>query len=209
MRLRISACHPHCKECPDTVVPDYDCVNPASPRCPLFGSSLAECGWAAVVALFACIVDHWSLPHCHCLAEVAHWDLCSHSFLTPRLFSRSLTPLARCNQAATQFKTSLAKLMEILMSKDPSYVRCIKPNDAKQAGLWTSFCILVFCSECLLDKNCSHYSDAMRRWYHFTTGCYMIITWIYCIVYLVVQGTFINMVLLFLTFFHHQQKYKE
>lgn len=24
--------------------------------------------------------------------------------------------------------------MEILMSKDPSYVRCIKPNDAKQAG---------------------------------------------------------------------------
>uniref|UniRef100_A0A671NE51 Unconventional myosin-Ic-like n=1 Tax=Sinocyclocheilus anshuiensis TaxID=1608454 RepID=A0A671NE51_9TELE len=28
----------------------------------------------------------------------------------------------------------LAKLMEILMSKEPSYVRCIKPNDAKQAG---------------------------------------------------------------------------
>lgn len=37
-------------------------------------------------------------------------------------------------QAATQFKTSLAKLMEILMSKEPSYVRCIKPNDSKQAG---------------------------------------------------------------------------
>uniref|UniRef100_A0A673IU04 Unconventional myosin-Ic n=1 Tax=Sinocyclocheilus rhinocerous TaxID=307959 RepID=A0A673IU04_9TELE len=36
--------------------------------------------------------------------------------------------------AATQFKYSLAKLMEILMSKEPSYVRCIKPNDAKQAG---------------------------------------------------------------------------
>uniref|UniRef100_A0A8C1M951 Unconventional myosin-Ic-like n=1 Tax=Cyprinus carpio TaxID=7962 RepID=A0A8C1M951_CYPCA len=36
--------------------------------------------------------------------------------------------------AATQFKNSLAKLMEILMSKEPSYVRCIKPNDAKQAG---------------------------------------------------------------------------
>lgn len=35
-------------------------------------------------------------------------------------------------QAATQFKLSLAKLMEILMSKEPSYVRCIKPNDAKQ-----------------------------------------------------------------------------
>ncbi|CAJ1064185.1 unconventional myosin-Ic [Xyrichtys novacula] len=34
--------------------------------------------------------------------------------------------------AATQFKTSLMKLKEILMSKEPSYVRCIKPNDAKQ-----------------------------------------------------------------------------
>lgn len=37
-------------------------------------------------------------------------------------------------QAATQFKNSLMKLMEILMSKEPSYVRCIKPNDAKQPG---------------------------------------------------------------------------
>uniref|UniRef100_A0AAQ4QSJ0 Myosin Ic, paralog b n=1 Tax=Gasterosteus aculeatus aculeatus TaxID=481459 RepID=A0AAQ4QSJ0_GASAC len=37
-------------------------------------------------------------------------------------------------QAATQFKASLAKLMEILMSKEPSYVRCMKPNDSKQAG---------------------------------------------------------------------------
>uniref|UniRef100_A0AAX7U806 Myosin Ic, paralog b n=1 Tax=Astatotilapia calliptera TaxID=8154 RepID=A0AAX7U806_ASTCA len=37
-------------------------------------------------------------------------------------------------QAATQFKASLAKLMEILMSKEPSYVRCIKPNDSKQSG---------------------------------------------------------------------------
>ncbi|XP_072445298.1 unconventional myosin-Ic-like [Chiloscyllium punctatum] len=40
----------------------------------------------------------------------------------------------RPETAATQFKTSLAKLMEILMSKEPSYVRCIKPNDAKQSG---------------------------------------------------------------------------
>ncbi|RXN07651.1 unconventional myosin-Ic-like isoform X1 [Labeo rohita] len=43
-------------------------------------------------------------------------------------------------EAATQFKNSLAKLMEILMSKEPSYVRCIKPNDAKQAGLYKSLC---------------------------------------------------------------------
>ncbi|XP_078729941.1 unconventional myosin-Ic [Lampetra fluviatilis] len=38
----------------------------------------------------------------------------------------------RPETAATQFKGSLAQLMEILMSKEPSYVRCIKPNDAKQ-----------------------------------------------------------------------------
>ncbi|CAG5878943.1 unnamed protein product [Menidia menidia] len=38
----------------------------------------------------------------------------------------------RPEMAATQFKNSLMKLMEILMSKEPSYVRCIKPNDAKQ-----------------------------------------------------------------------------
>ncbi len=35
-------------------------------------------------------------------------------------------------QAATQFKTSLNNLMSILMSKEPSYIRCIKPNDNKQ-----------------------------------------------------------------------------
>uniref|UniRef100_A0A8C2ICT4 Myosin Ic, paralog a n=1 Tax=Cyprinus carpio TaxID=7962 RepID=A0A8C2ICT4_CYPCA len=40
----------------------------------------------------------------------------------------------RPETAATQFKLSLAKLMEILMSKEPLYVRCIKPNDAKQPG---------------------------------------------------------------------------
>ncbi|KAL6463274.1 hypothetical protein MHYP_G00276650 [Metynnis hypsauchen] len=40
----------------------------------------------------------------------------------------------RPETAATQFKLSLAKLMDILMSKQPSYIRCIKPNDAKQPG---------------------------------------------------------------------------
>ncbi|XP_056330359.1 myosin Ic, paralog b isoform X2 [Danio aesculapii] len=45
-----------------------------------------------------------------------------------------LSDKKRPETAATQFKNSLAKLMEILMSKEPSYVRCIKPNDAKQAG---------------------------------------------------------------------------
>uniref|UniRef100_A0A8C5DX94 Unconventional myosin-Ic-like n=1 Tax=Gouania willdenowi TaxID=441366 RepID=A0A8C5DX94_GOUWI len=40
----------------------------------------------------------------------------------------------RSETASTQFKNSLMKLMEILMSKEPSYVRCIKPNDSKQPG---------------------------------------------------------------------------
>ena len=40
-------------------------------------------------------------------------------------------------QAGSQFKNSLARLMEILMSKEPSYVRCIKPNDDKHHGLFT------------------------------------------------------------------------
>lgn len=37
-------------------------------------------------------------------------------------------------QVATQFKMSLLQLVEILKSKEPAYVRCIKPNDAKQPG---------------------------------------------------------------------------
>uniref|UniRef100_A0A8C7MRB4 Myosin Ic, paralog a n=1 Tax=Oncorhynchus kisutch TaxID=8019 RepID=A0A8C7MRB4_ONCKI len=45
-----------------------------------------------------------------------------------------VTTQKRPETAATQFKNSLAKLIEILMSKEPSYVRCIKPNDAKQSG---------------------------------------------------------------------------
>jgi myosin-1 len=36
--------------------------------------------------------------------------------------------------AGFQFKASLAELMTILMSKEPSYIRCIKPNDHKQPG---------------------------------------------------------------------------
>lgn len=56
-----------------------------------------------------------------------------------RIVSQCFEPAGREDKkrpetAATQFKNSLAKLMEILMSKDPSYIRCIKPNDAKQAG---------------------------------------------------------------------------
>ncbi|XP_078484036.1 unconventional myosin-Ic isoform X1 [Ciona intestinalis] len=44
-----------------------------------------------------------------------------------------LTKLKRPETVGSQFRTSLNRLMDILMSKEPSYVRCIKPNDAKMA----------------------------------------------------------------------------
>ncbi|XP_042298586.1 unconventional myosin-Ic isoform X2 [Sceloporus undulatus] len=59
----------------------------------------------------------------------------SENPIITQCFDRTeLTDKKRPETAVTQFKNSLAKLMEILMSKEPSYIRCIKPNDAKQAG---------------------------------------------------------------------------
>lgn len=43
--------------------------------------------------------------------------------------SEFLSSKKRPDTAITQFKNSLNKLMEILVSKEPSYIRCIKPND--------------------------------------------------------------------------------
>uniref|UniRef100_A0A8C8S4R4 Myosin IH n=1 Tax=Pelusios castaneus TaxID=367368 RepID=A0A8C8S4R4_9SAUR len=40
----------------------------------------------------------------------------------------------RPETVATQFKNSLVSLIEILMSKEPSYIRCIKPNEGKEPG---------------------------------------------------------------------------
>jgi len=38
--------------------------------------------------------------------------------------------------AGTQFRASMHNLMVTLMAKSPSYVRCIKPNSEKKAGVW-------------------------------------------------------------------------
>ncbi|XP_020780665.1 unconventional myosin-Ic isoform X1 [Boleophthalmus pectinirostris] len=57
-----------------------------------------------------------------------------NKILTQCFDREELSDKKRPDTAATQFKASLAKLMEILMSKEPSYVRCIKPNDSKQSG---------------------------------------------------------------------------
>ncbi|XP_014240343.1 myosin-IB isoform X2 [Cimex lectularius] len=43
----------------------------------------------------------------------------------------------RPDTAITQFKSSLNELMNTLMSKQPSYIRCIKPNDFKKPGMFS------------------------------------------------------------------------
>uniref|UniRef100_A0A4W5QFQ0 Myosin IH n=1 Tax=Hucho hucho TaxID=62062 RepID=A0A4W5QFQ0_9TELE len=43
-------------------------------------------------------------------------------------------PRTLAGTVATQFKSSLVGLTEILMSKEPWYVRCMKPNEGKQPG---------------------------------------------------------------------------
>ena len=66
--------------------------------------------------------------------------------------------LKRPETVGTQFRTSVNKLMEILMSKDPSYVRCIKPNDAKMPGA----VVLWWWSFVGTSKLCRRFSDAQR-----------------------------------------------
>uniref|UniRef100_G3P3I2 Myosin IH n=1 Tax=Gasterosteus aculeatus aculeatus TaxID=481459 RepID=G3P3I2_GASAC len=42
--------------------------------------------------------------------------------------------MRRPETVATQFKSSLLKLTDILMAKDAWYIRCLKPNESKQPG---------------------------------------------------------------------------
>lgn len=42
----------------------------------------------------------------------------------------------RPETAITQFRNSLNNLMEILMCKEPSYIRCIKPNDVQKSNIF-------------------------------------------------------------------------
>lgn len=52
-----------------------------------------------------------------------------------KVFPKSeLESKKRPETAITQFKNSLNKLIEILISKEPSYIRCLKPNDLKKSG---------------------------------------------------------------------------
>eukprot|EP00049_Salpingoeca_infusionum_P008326 m.135627 g.135627 ORF g.135627 m.135627 type:complete len:1321 (+) comp13981_c0_seq1:61-4023(+) len=58
-------------------------------------------------------------------------------FPESELQQRKLPPTA-----ATQFKTSLAALVDILQAKSPSYVRCIKPNHDKKPGVFDTDVVL-------------------------------------------------------------------
>lgn len=61
----------------------------------------------------------------------------STNCITSEVFpKKEMLSLKRPETAGTQFKTSLNNLMTILMSKQPSYVRCIKPNDSKKAAVF-------------------------------------------------------------------------
>ncbi|EDW37698.1 GL10077 [Drosophila persimilis] len=48
----------------------------------------------------------------------------------------------RPETAITQFRTSLNNLMDILMCKEPSYIRCIKPNDLQSPGVFNDQLVL-------------------------------------------------------------------
>ncbi|KAF7994644.1 hypothetical protein HCN44_004116 [Aphidius gifuensis] len=55
--------------------------------------------------------------------------------ITHAIFNvKDLTSKKRPETAVTQFKNSLNNLVDILMGKEPSYIRCIKPNDFKKSG---------------------------------------------------------------------------
>uniref|UniRef100_A0A8C6DU73 Myosin IH n=1 Tax=Moschus moschiferus TaxID=68415 RepID=A0A8C6DU73_MOSMO len=57
-------------------------------------------------------------------------------FLVAELENRRRAPTV-----GTQFKNSLSSLLEILISKEPSYIRCIKPNERKEPSKFDDFLI--------------------------------------------------------------------
>lgn len=57
----------------------------------------------------------------------------SNVIVTAAFPKKELLDKKRPETAGTQFKISLANLMVILMSKEPSYIRTIKPNDEKRS----------------------------------------------------------------------------
>lgn len=155
-----------------------DCVHPEPPPDPSAHS--AELHWLSVGGLlFSCLLALLTAGFSHIVTAWLdlHTVACVLACFSLSSFSCSLAPLDRCDQAATQFKNSLAKLMEILMSKEPSYVRCIKPNDAKQAGLWEMFYTLAVCLlEIIILQLCSFLATVPLPWDSISMALYGNIT---------------------------------
>lgn len=63
--------------------------------------------------------------------------LTSTNDVVTSIFSQAeLESKKRPATAGTQFRTSMQQLMVTLMAKQPSYVRCIKPNAEKKPSVW-------------------------------------------------------------------------
>lgn len=59
----------------------------------------------------------------------------TENIITKSVFTKKeLESKKRPETAASQFKKSVNDLMQILTIKDPSYVRCIKPNNGQRGG---------------------------------------------------------------------------
>lgn len=76
--------------------------------------------------------------------------------------------LALSLQVATQFKSSLLKLTDILMAKDAWYIRCLKPNESKQPGekaerAWDRFVDGMEMSDARLSACTGHFDEALVR----------------------------------------------
>lgn len=61
---------------------------------------------------------------------------CSNSVVSSSFPKEELESRKRPVTAGTQFKTSLNELVDILMHKTPSYIRCVKPNESKAKRKW-------------------------------------------------------------------------
>ncbi|XP_058826793.1 unconventional myosin IC [Topomyia yanbarensis] len=59
---------------------------------------------------------------------------CKNDIIKACFPSAEISSKKRPDTAVTQFKNSLNNLMDILMCKEPSYIRCIKPNDYQTHG---------------------------------------------------------------------------
>uniref|UniRef100_A0A4W5Q9S7 Myosin IH n=1 Tax=Hucho hucho TaxID=62062 RepID=A0A4W5Q9S7_9TELE len=80
---------------------------------------------------------HYAGEVTYCVVEIFHLQVMRHSknAIVKHCFpSTEPDSKKRPETVATQFKSSLVGLTEILMSKEPWYVRCMKPNEGKQPG---------------------------------------------------------------------------